>query len=191
MAQIYPLFAIIVGLSIFYMFTELYNIINRDNFLIKASFLFLFTIAIFFNTYYDRIQEIQSFVKTDKVHMGETYDIYEDCLAEMRDSEKSIKTFTVFHEIRDSLLSWNPQLLFYQKVYNDVYGFNIDISYDPGVFNPEDIVLCNKNSTTGVLGKYYNYDVIESCRDSEFIKITGIKNEQEESGQEKEETLNR
>jgi 4-amino-4-deoxy-L-arabinose transferase-like glycosyltransferase len=190
MAQIYPLFALIVGFSIYYMFTELYNIINKDNFLVKFSFLLLFTIAIFFNTYYDRIQEIQSFVSTDKVHMGETYDIYEDCLAEMRDSEQSIKTFTVFHEISDSLLSWNPQLLFYQKVYNDVYGFNIDISYDPSVFNTEDIVLSNKNSATGVLGKYYNYDVIESCRDSEFIKITGIKNKQEECGQEKEEAVN-
>jgi 4-amino-4-deoxy-L-arabinose transferase-like glycosyltransferase len=181
MAQIYPLFAIIVGLSIFYMFTELYKIINRDNFLVKFSFLFLFTIAVFFNTYYDRIQEIQAFVDTDKVHMGETYDIYEDCLTEMRDSEKSIKTFTVFHEIRDSLLSWNPQLLFYQKVYNNIYGFNIDISNDPKVFNQGDVVLSNKNSTNLVLGRYYDYDIIESCRDSEFIKITGRKNDGEES----------
>jgi len=190
MAQIYPLFAMIVGLSIFFMFTELYNIINKDNFLFKFTFIFLFTTAIFFNTYYDRIQEIQAFVNTDKVHMGETYDIYEDCLVEMRNSEKSIKTFTVFHEIRDSLLSWNPQLLFYQKVYNNIYEFNIDISYDPNVFNEGDIVLSNKNSTNKVLSKYYNYDIIESCRDSEFIKIISRKSDQEESKSDKNKTLN-
>ena len=112
--------------------------------------------------------------------MGESYDIYEDCLVKMRDSENSIKTFTVFHEITDSLMSWNPQLLFYQKVYNKIYGFNIDVSYDPDVFHEGAIVLSNKKSAEQVLSRYYHYDVILDGRDSEFIRITGRKNGQEE-----------
>jgi len=184
MSQLYPLFAIIVGVSIYYMFIGLYKLINKENILIKISFVLLFTIAIFFNPYYDSIQGIDSIVQTNEVHMGETYDIYEDCLVKMKDSEKSIKTFTVFHEIRDSLMSWNPQLLFYQKVYNNVYGFNMDVSYDPLVFNKGDIVLSNKNSATQVLSRYYHYDVILDGRDSEFIRIKGRRNYQEESGNE-------
>ena len=111
--------------------------------------------------------------------MGETYDIYEDCLKKMRDSEDGIKTFTVFHEVRDSLMSWNPQLLYYQKIYNKVYGFDIDISYDPTVFHKGDVVLSNKNSASQVLSRYYQYDVILKDRDSEFLRIKGRKNEQE------------
>jgi 4-amino-4-deoxy-L-arabinose transferase-like glycosyltransferase len=179
MAQIYPLLSIIAGVSIYYLFIELYKVIHNDHFIIKLLYLFLFTTAIFFNAYYDRIKEINSIVDTSAVHMGETYDIYEDCLKKMRDSEDGIKTFTVFHEVRDSLMSWNPQLLYYQKIYNKVYGFDIDISYDPTVFHKGDVVLSNKNSASQVLSRYYQYDVILKDRDSEFLRIKGRKNEQE------------
>ena len=182
MSQIYPLFAFIAGFGIYQMLIGLYKLKDKNNSLAKISFLLLFVIAIFFNPYYDTIQGIDSIVKTDKVHMGETYDIYEDCLVKMRNSENSIKEFTVFHEIRDSLMSWNPQLLFYQKVYNKVYGFNIDVTYDPDVLNEGEIVLSNKNSANQVLSRLYYFDVILDGRDSEFIRITGKKSKLEASG---------
>lgn len=181
MAQIYPLSALIAGISIYFLFIELYKAIDSNKFYIKIAYLLSFVLAIFLVTYYHRVKEIKNFVQTDTVHMGETYDIYEDCLAKMRDSENSIKTFTVYHELSDSLMSWNPQLIFYRKLYNEIYGFNIGISYVPDVFKKGDVVLSNKNSAKDVLEKYYDYDVILTGRDSEFLKIEGTKNDDEES----------
>ncbi len=180
MAQIYPIASMIAALSIYYIFIELYKTINKNQFIIKFIYLILFLVIIFLTPYYHRIKEINHIVYTDKVHMGETYDIYEDCLAKMRDSEDGIKKFTVYHELRDSLMNWNPQLLFYQKLYNQQYNFDINISYDPKVFEPGNVVLSNKNSAKEVLSKYYQYDIILTGRDSEFLKITGIKNEEQE-----------
>jgi len=173
-APTYPFFAMIVGISLYFLFMSLMNFLNRDKFVYKILLLGSFGLALVFPTYLDIFQQAD-LSKTYENNCGFHYDVYEECFKEIREHHPEYKDLVVYRNESDW---WIPQLIFYQEVYNDQYNFNIQISEDVKALKVnQNVVVCYSRMQD--IQERYNVEVLLKFREIQVIRITGAINENE------------
>jgi 4-amino-4-deoxy-L-arabinose transferase-like glycosyltransferase len=165
-APTYPLLALIVGISLYYVFSGTLKLLNKPNSVYRLMLLGFFGVAIIFPPYLNVFQAIVAY-KDYPNNCGFHYDVYEECFKKINLEKLDYKELTVY---RDSTDWWIPQLRFYKNVYNDVYHFNIKISEDPKELKTgQNIVICYSHMPD--IENLFSYDVLLKFREIQLIKL--------------------
>jgi 4-amino-4-deoxy-L-arabinose transferase-like glycosyltransferase len=165
-APTYPLIALIVGISLYFIFSSTLRTIKKSSFIYRMLLLSFFGIAIIFPSYLNIFQSINAY-KEYPNDCGFHYDVYEECFKKIYKENLDYKDLVVF---RDSSDWWIPQLLFYKNIYTDIYHFNIRISEKPQELKEnQNIVICYRHMSD--IQDLYKYDVLMKFNEIQVIKL--------------------
>lgn len=172
-SQIYGWLSIFLALGLSVIIDQfLLQVNGKQNSLMKIGILASIVIGIFTIPAYNRYTELRDYNKRNQEYSGETYDIYNEAFKKIVNSTSALKNekIKVYHEVRDSTLSFNPQLIYYQKMYNEVFGSNISIAYQPTELLNGDLVLTEKRNTL-LFEKRYSLDTIHEFTYTGLYKL--------------------
>lgn len=158
-AQLFPILSIIVGVVIFYLYQGLLCLLPERNKWEEFLLVTFFSIAIFCYPYLTNVNKL--LVKED------TYrDVkYANVMKELKERHPEIKEYILM------VVGFNPSTCFYEELYNTKYHYKVsqrDISQNIQLSSGELCVFYNP-AVTEYLNNYYEYEIIHSYKNGEFI----------------------
>jgi len=163
---LFPLLSILAAFSIKYIYETIVDKINIKHFLLKLSFLIIFTTSIFINNLF--------IIERNNLNNARRFSsdlIYGLALNDISQNYPHIKEIFILQP------GFAPNVIYYKNYYNLFKDYKIQIIEirENITIIPDSYILYYNSAVTNLLDKEYNYEIVYQNKDVSFVHVLNRK----------------